>query len=176
MKAVRSNLRPTHTLSSTIIYATCLVDLSNSLSIPHQSSVDPKMPSSSSSPLDSEESGSNPTKRRLSAEVAKLWHRKPRSEAESLPGTNNLADGGEPIESLLLQLLVSQAVMDTREFKMLSYEELNELKEVRCCMSFAVISGLIYLIFVHLLAIETSSHRGACLVPTIQIFTAEACA
>lgn len=134
------------------------------------------MPCSSLSSLNAEESGSDSTKRRLSAEVAELWHRKPRSDADSLPGTSTVADGGEPIETLLLQLLVSQAVMDTREFKMLSYEELNDLKEVRYCMSFAIIFGLIGLIFLPLLTTETSSNTGACLVPGIQIFTAEACA
>lgn len=65
---------------------------------------------------------------RLSVQVAQLWKNKPVAIKESIveDDTNN----EDPMEELLKQVLVSQALVDAQEYSMLSFEQVERLRKV----------------------------------------------
>ena len=65
---------------------------------------------------------------RLSVQVAQLWKNKPAAIKETIAedDTNN----DDPMEELLKQVLVSQALVDAQEYNMLSFEQVERLRKV----------------------------------------------
>ncbi|KAI8097534.1 Up-regulated during septation-domain-containing protein, partial [Halteromyces radiatus] len=63
----------------------------------------------------------------LTSEVAKMW----RSQSAPYPSSNEPVDNKMMMESgdLLNELLVSRAILDSRDFKLLSFEDLDKVKQ-----------------------------------------------
>jgi hypothetical protein len=59
-------------------------------------------------------------------------------------------------DDMLMQLLVSHAVVDSRDFKVLSFEEFEALKQVGYSLFFVFILRLIYLLYTELCKIKKS--------------------
>lgn len=65
---------------------------------------------------------------RLSVQVAQLWKNKPVAIKETI--TEDDTNNDDPMEELLKQVLVSQALVDAQEYNMLSFEQVERLRKV----------------------------------------------
>lgn len=66
----------------------------------------------------------------LSVELARLWKSKPDLiKLEESKSKKMLGMMGK-IDDILLQLLISQAMVEAREFQVLSFEQLEDIKQV----------------------------------------------
>lgn len=65
---------------------------------------------------------------RLSVQVAQLWKNKPVAIKENI--TEDDTNNDDPMEELLKQVLVSQALVDAQEYNMLSFEQVERLRKV----------------------------------------------
>lgn len=65
---------------------------------------------------------------RLSVQVAQLWKNKPVAIKETINEDDTRNE--DPMEGLLKQVLVSQALVDAQEYNMLSFEQVERLRKV----------------------------------------------